>query len=65
MRLTNIFGSLRGYPSISYVWLNSLTFNPVTIILKKQQQQQKTNKKHRKKKNQKYIYTNIDNQSNI
>ena len=28
-------GSLRGHPSISYIWLNSLTFNPITIILRK------------------------------
>ena len=25
-------GSLRGHPSISYIWLNSLTFNRITIL---------------------------------
>ena len=45
--------SLRGHPSISYIWLNSLTFNHITILLKKKQ------------KSQKYIYTNTNNQSSI
>ena len=53
-------GSLTGYPIISYIWLTSLTFNPVTIIYIKQQK--KTIKENETKK---YIYTNINNQSNI
>ena len=39
-------GSLRGHPSISYIWLNSLTFNPITIVLRK-----KHKKRKRKTKN--------------
>ena len=50
--VSQAFGSLRGHPSISYIWLNSLTFNPVTIILLK-----KNTKRKQKKKNQKiYLY---------
>ena len=65
-RVSQAIGSLRNHSSISYFWLNSLTFNPETIILRKRERKkQKGTKKHKKKKNQKYIYANTENQSNI
>ena len=49
--ISQAIGPLRGHPSILYIWLNSLTFNPVTIL--------KTIQIKRKK--QKFIYTNTNN----
>ena len=57
--VSQAFESLRGHPSISYIWSNSLTFNPVTII--KKQQQKNKNKKHKKEKKNVSILTPITN----